>query len=76
MRYKPLFLAASTLAAIWCGVSSAADEPNFWTTPKPAAGSRVLSDFGPGTPAAVRQSVREIGERNDSGLQNPLRAQC
>jgi len=27
------FLAASALAALWCGASSAADQPNFWTTP-------------------------------------------
>ena len=33
MRYKSVFLAASALAALWCGVSSAADQANFWTTP-------------------------------------------
>jgi len=33
MRYKSVFLAAAALAALWCGVSSAADQANFWTTP-------------------------------------------
>ena len=33
MRYKSVFLAASALAALWCGVSAVADPANFWTTP-------------------------------------------
>lgn len=58
MRRMFAFLAASALAALWCGASSAADQPNFWTTPTIGGYGKAGRSHEPSSRCAHERSAK------------------